>query len=347
MPNVAANSYLLASVFQNDTLTHGMSIYGEAPSQSLQADSKPANSMTVKVHEYLPTAASKLCAVAAAMLCIFAIVQASSAGKSIADCPTPVPPSPPPPSSNHAQPNHQHDGYLPLSFSTLCPTHMFQQPLNSPAVHEALLRLSTTLDSTGSVAVSNVNSPVAICDPTTHAQTQTTIAVFPVQLHFANAECFCRDLGGHLAHITSQAEYSALVSASLVAGSRTAVFIGAHELSEGNWVYSDEVTSADGSFLASKGWCAQSIAEGIDVSNQPDCCPTCANGIAGNTGGNEDTIAYCNDACIETLGALAYMRPGFHDWGNSVSQDTLGLPACMFQGNNPPLPDAPPRTRCQ
>jgi hypothetical protein len=84
-----------------------------------------------------------------------------------------------------------------------------------------------------------------------------------------------------------------------------------------------------------------------DEAEPHDCCSTCDNGIAGNSGGNEDTIAYCNDACIQSLGALDYMRPGFHDWGNSVAQDTLALPACMFLGNNPPLADSVPRTRCQ
>jgi hypothetical protein len=322
-----------------------MSIYGEAPSGGEQTLRKPTT--TQQLEKHLPTPASKLCALVASALIIVSIIQAASSSDNHCVSPPPPPPQLPPTGNNQHPPNHQHDGYLPLSFSNLCPVHVFNQPLNTPGAHEALARISTSLDTTGTVAVPNTNSPVAICDPTTHSQTQTTIAVFPVHLHFANAECFCRDLGGHLASITNQQEYDALVTAALVSGSRSAIFIGAHELSEGQWVYSDETTRADGRFLTSKGWCAESRAEGIDVSSYHDCCSTCDNGIAGNSGGNEDTIAYCNDACIQSLGALDYMRPGFHDWGNSVAQDTLALPACMFLGNNPPLADSVPRTRCQ
>lgn len=251
------------------------------------------------------------------------------------------PPTPPPPPDA---------GYLPLDFRQLCPTHTsgVDEPLNTASVHEALERITTTLDSTGVVAVRNINSPVAVCDSATHTPTETTIAVFPMPMHFAQAECFCRDLGGHLAKINSAQEYAALETAALVAGARMAVFIGAHEVQEGVWGWTDG-TQASGPMLEGWGWCAISRAQGFDVSaHQDECCASCGNGIAGNNGQNEDTLAFCNEGCIGSLGAELYMRPGLHDWGNSVAQDTVLLPACTFLNNiNPPLADSVPRTRCQ
>ena len=228
----------------------------------------------------------------------------------------------------------QNHGYLTPDFAALCPNGLFgAEPLASQEAHRALERI-TKKTATGA---DNVNSPVTVCNPLNGNPTTKTIAVYPVWLDFSNAECFCKDLGGHLAKIQTVQDFAALEHATLISGVTAAVFIGAHEIAENVWHYTDN-TPATVQF-SQWGWCARSTAEGYDVHDRGDCCPTCQNGIAQNNGQNEDTLAYCGQGCIDSMGTGGFMRPGLHDWGNSIDHTTVLFPACSFEtGKNPVNP---------
>jgi len=94
------------------------------------------------------------------------------------------------------------------------------------------------------------NGPVA-------ASQGSTIAVYPVSMHFIDGQCFCQELGGHLASITDEIDFQALQTATRSSGVKSAVFIGAHEISEGQWMFTDG-TQANFGLLESHGWCTQS-----------------------------------------------------------------------------------------
>jgi hypothetical protein len=135
-------------------------------------------------------------------------------------------------------------------------------------------------------------------------------------------------------------EYNALVTATRNAGVEDFVFIGAHEISEGQWQNTDN-TGANTAFLTSKGWCAQT-ASTTSEWNQYAASTECVS--FDNLGDPpEDTMAYCNEACIVTLAGVmkadySGMRPGLHDCGNSRMTNTRKHPACKFPPNvNPPI----------
>ena len=106
------------------------------------------------------------------------------------------------------------------------------------------------------------NGPVA-------ASQGSTIAVYPVSMHFMDGQCFCQELGGHLASITDEIDFQALQTATRSSGVKSAVFIGAHEISEGQWMFTDG-TQANFGLLESHGWCTQSKQGGEHLPNVSD-----------------------------------------------------------------------------
>ena len=113
--------------------------------------------------------------------------------------------------------------------------------LNTPQCHAGLEKMTS---------LSLNNGPVA-------ASQGSTIAVYPVSMHFMDGQCFCQELGGHLASITDEIDFQALQTATRSSGVKSAVFIGAHEISEGQWMFTDG-TPANFGLLESHGWCTQS-----------------------------------------------------------------------------------------
>ena len=258
----------------------------------------------------------------------------------------PPTPTPSPPNPGYQNPNFAHQ----------CPaTTLGSAALSSAQAHKALERIVQPHAGLFQASPTrNENGPVSVCSASGNPTTKT-IAVFPIRLHFVAAECFCQDLGGHLAKIENVNDYRALENAVRLSGVDYAVFIGTHEISEGSWANTDDSGTVAGStvsatqlqFLSSKGWCETSRLAGKDVSAQDDCTDGNDNGIATNNGQNEDTLAYCGVKCTQSIGTQDHMMPGLHDWGNSVAQDTFLYPACSFDSsNNPPLNDSPSCTRC-
>ena len=144
-----------------------------------------------------------------------------------------------------------------------------------------------------------------------------SIVVLPFALSFTHSECFCRQYGGHLVSIHSEEDYSALETAVSQSGVKGAVWVGAHEVAEGEWQWTD---GSRGTGTLGDGW--------------PSAGPVKNHLMADNFGGSEDQMAFCGTSCSAAYGWYGE-NLGLHDWGSTASAsgntaDALLNPVCKL-----------------
>ena len=148
------------------------------------------------------------------------------------------------------------------------------------------------------------------------------------------AECFCHDFGGHLVSLHSIQDYRALQQATTLSGYKNAVFIGAYETRENNWVWTDGSGNVD----TTADWAKQNLR-------------------TDNYGGQEDHLGYCGPACTTAYrmgpdGACGHQAccgsrtanggggqsncVGIHDWGRSDKGTKLGVACSILSSGQQP-----------
>ena len=140
------------------------------------------------------------------------------------------------------------------------------------------------------------------------------------------AECFCHDFGGHLVSLHSIQDYRALQQATTLSGYKNAVFIGAYETRENNWVWTDGSGNVD----TTADWAKQNLR-------------------TDNYGGQEDHLGYCGPACTSAHrmngkcggrttngGGGQTSCIGIHDWGRSDKGTKLGVACSILSSGQQP-----------